>query len=922
MRTTPLLRQARGLFSQFNQIHGIPEGGLLECMNLEISRNGVLSKIRGRNRYGSVAASVIVQQFEYLDRLFRHHGTTLDYDSDGAGTFTALAGSYSPPNADHRLRAVEDELSLLFTTSLGVFKKATLADTPIRAGVHEALDLFLSTTGTGAGIFPTSSQVAYRVTWKKKDANERAIEGTRSWREILANSETAGLAFANAAGTITVTHNAHGYTTGDVIEVTASSDTAQVALGSKTITVTGVNSYTFAATGAGAGGTITVGKEYNISVSTTIPTGIVAGDFLRIYRTEFSASSATAPGDEMLLVEEYTVTAGDITAGVVTYTDAIDEAFLGEPLYSNATAEGPTSVNNRPPWAVDLAEWKSHLFAVNLRDPHALEIQLLTVTGLVDGTSSLTITDGTTTRTYTFAATENIGTQSFKRFTTGTAAENVEDTMKSFCKVLNRDTGQSTFEARYVSEEEDAPGIVEIRRRSMEDTTHSITCNNSTTSTKFTPNIPTSGSTYASSANAKTNGLRISKFEQPEHFPSGAPEPVGPAGIEILRAIPLRDSLLLICDVGIYRVSGETDKANGAQFSITQLDPSVKCVAPDTWVVLNNAAFGLTTQGVVKADETGVDLVSQQIEDDLKRLFAVPGYRTIAFAVPYESAREYRLHAPDVSTDTTPTLTRVYNWMTNTWTDRDKHVSAGHVMTELDRLYEAHQDDKYTLEERKNFLTSGDDHRDEDLDITITAIGTAIVDGEDVTQIAFAYSYDFDFQNGFFFQQGSQTAIVESFTEAAGVITATLDQLLVGVAVGAATISLPINSRARWRPEANANAAVTKQFPEIQLYFEANDARFHEVGFSSDVDPAETFVDPIEVEPGFGWGETSWGDDAWGDEGQPPSTPIRVPTPRPFQRCGALSLIWEHTRAAERCELVQVAFVCRTYDTKRARTPR
>lgn len=61
-----------------------------------------------------------------------------------------------------------------------------------------------------------------------------------------------GLAWTRATTTATVTHTAHGLVTGSAINVLITSDAAAIILGQKTITVTGVNTYTFTCLNAGA----------------------------------------------------------------------------------------------------------------------------------------------------------------------------------------------------------------------------------------------------------------------------------------------------------------------------------------------------------------------------------------------------------------------------------------------------------------------------------------------------------------------------------------------------------------------------------------------------------------------------------------------------------------------------------------------
>lgn len=73
--------------------------------------------------------------------------------------------------------------------------------------------------------------------------------------------------WTRATTTATVTFANHNFVTNDVIQVTVSSDTGAIALGSKTITVTGANTFTFACTNAGAAsGTITYTAPDNFNI--------------------------------------------------------------------------------------------------------------------------------------------------------------------------------------------------------------------------------------------------------------------------------------------------------------------------------------------------------------------------------------------------------------------------------------------------------------------------------------------------------------------------------------------------------------------------------------------------------------------------------------------------------------------------------
>ena len=96
-----------------------------------------------------------------------------------------------------------------------------------------------------------------------------------------------GLAWTRSTTTATVTHTAHGLITGNSVNVPISSDVAAIVVGQKAITVTGVNTYTFACLNAGAAsGTLSARASI-----TSAPVSAAAGganvdiDIRRIYFT-------------------------------------------------------------------------------------------------------------------------------------------------------------------------------------------------------------------------------------------------------------------------------------------------------------------------------------------------------------------------------------------------------------------------------------------------------------------------------------------------------------------------------------------------------------------------------------------------------------------------------------------------------------
>jgi hypothetical protein len=217
--------------------------------------------------------------------------------------------------------------------------------------------------------------------------------------------------------------------------------------------------------------------------------------------------------------------------------------------------------------------------------------------------------------------------------------------------------------------------------------------------------------------NAAPNRVAFSKPSQPEAVPLANFLPVGSKDKEILRILALRDNLFVLKEDGIFIITG----SSASDFSVRLLDNSAVLIAPDTAVVLNNLIYALTSQGVVSISESGVSIVSRQIEDQIKKVTTSNfNYRYTAFGVGYESDRAYFLWLPELKTDTYATQCYRYNSITNTWTRWTVKGNCG-IVNQLgdDKLYVGLADRPIVAQERKNLERQ--DHADRDFTRSIGA---------------------------------------------------------------------------------------------------------------------------------------------------------------------------------------------------------
>lgn len=203
----------RGLHTQPNPLSEVPMGGLTRAKNVVIDKDGVIETRRGLKRYGNAltlgGGEKINRLFNYDETLLVHYGSKLAYDSNGAGTWTDYSGTFSAPSGAVAIHALEANQNFYFTTSTGVKKLDSVTGTPGDAGMIKALDGSAALSSAGSGFFTTANQVAYRIVWGIKDANENLILGAPSQRIVIANtsgsSDTVDLTFTVPAG-ITTSH--------------------------------------------------------------------------------------------------------------------------------------------------------------------------------------------------------------------------------------------------------------------------------------------------------------------------------------------------------------------------------------------------------------------------------------------------------------------------------------------------------------------------------------------------------------------------------------------------------------------------------------------------------------------------------------------------------------------------------------------
>lgn len=176
----------KGKYTYPNAFSEVPQGSMIEALNVVMPRPSVIEQRRGINTFGNVLTNNTTQFYNYQNRIIINHGTTLSYDSTGNGTWTDYSGSYTQPTNALVIRSLQANKNVYFLTNTGV-KKLDLLTNPIKfAGAPAGLDG--AGTTTGSGWFTNSTQVAYRILFGYTDANNNLILGAPSQRIVVSNN--------------------------------------------------------------------------------------------------------------------------------------------------------------------------------------------------------------------------------------------------------------------------------------------------------------------------------------------------------------------------------------------------------------------------------------------------------------------------------------------------------------------------------------------------------------------------------------------------------------------------------------------------------------------------------------------------------------------------------------------------------------
>lgn len=191
--------KAKGVFSFPNPLGSVPEGAMSLASNTIIDRTDTVETRRGLAQYGTTLSAPFQAMYNFNTTLMGWDGTHFWYDSDGAGTWSMLSGSYSQPIDTFRIKGVEASSNMYFATSTGVIGLTAPNSTLYMAGVPFPLDSTAALNTVSGGFFAPGGTVGYRMVLGYTDTNNNLHISAPSQRLVVTNPS------GGSASTVTLT---------------------------------------------------------------------------------------------------------------------------------------------------------------------------------------------------------------------------------------------------------------------------------------------------------------------------------------------------------------------------------------------------------------------------------------------------------------------------------------------------------------------------------------------------------------------------------------------------------------------------------------------------------------------------------------------------------------------------------------------
>jgi hypothetical protein len=492
--------------------------------------------------------------------------------------------------------------------------------------------------------------------------------------------------------------------------------------------------------------------------------------------------------------------------------------------------------------------------------------------------------------------------------TSASVGTQLRRTAQGLIKAINRDLPSLVY-GNYVSAIDDTPGKIRI---SAEDFTGTIYLRGSSTGicNAFSQVLPTSFSTgnqVFSRNNIQKNAVFISKVSEPEAVPVVNYLLVGSKNKAIKRIFALRDSVILLKEDGIFKITGN----NIANFSVTPLDTTVIVLAENSGALLNNKVYFIGTQGICSATDSSVEILSRRIENFIEPILGQANLNDQTAAVSYESDRTYRISTLGYNS-TSKSITYIYNSLNDTWTSSDYLFTAG-VVGPSNKLFLV--SNNQVLKERKygNRLEfTGQNYSCLIVSITPNMRQAVIQLVGRTPEVGDVLVY-----------QDVVNRIRSVVPTGTGQFTVTFAKTSNLTALLTVQLYANIKSAVVMAPFHGGVMGLGKQFAQIQLHTRTNNIsrikltfQGQSFGGSEEAEWLETRVTGTTA----GWGFAPWGFFPWGQADlldakviTEPAPVVRIYVPLFQQRNTFIQAIMNHQEAAESMDIQTISWAMRAY---------
>lgn len=655
-------RGFRGLITNPNQLE-VVDGALAQADDISLTRPGVIRPRKGFDTHSTLGGSgnrASAHMWEYGGSVFAH---TNDGGSDhririeSSGTWTEVpGGEMTDPATDYKLHSAETANVCYFVESQGLRKiEGTSADIAF-AGVPRCpdFDRYQSAVEADAnGVLPTNMQRAYRATILYRRAADNAeMEGSPSGRTTMRNSLGG-----NAKPTVRVR-----------LPMLAGTDEEKLT------------------------------TDY----------------WVRVYASPMSTLTVE-PFEDFGLIFEGQLTAGNIAAGYLDVADITPDELRGQHLYTDPSQQGIAQMNEVPPFAKCVSQYKGAILLANIENRKQLELQILVVGGAngIQTGETITIEDGLGLSFKITAAAAPAVASEYKLETGGTSSQNVTWTAQNIVSAINRHTSNTFVYAYYMGNPSDprSLGRILLVKRSFSAGSIYPFVGGTDKNKCFEPTLPqgSSSTQVAPEFEDFRNGWAMSKVSQGDAYPPALNGRMGPG--DVVRIVATNEAAYFFHSQGeVWIMTGEPPvNGLGGTLRLERWRSELTLLSPESAKVMDGVLYALTDRGVVGITPGGYTIPSEAIAPTIaEKRAAVDNLMTDVWSFVHPIDRRYGI---GFQVDGAWTF-YVYQADEESWVTINRDFQSGTWVHFERRLRVSQADDVYRENEQGDAAQYADDGAD------------------------------------------------------------------------------------------------------------------------------------------------------------------------------------------------------------------